>query len=66
MLLQLMSWTGAAALAAAPFFIDSPEGKLLAIAGLAMLTAQAVKIRAWNLVLLNLSGVAGYTFSLIG
>ena len=66
MLPQLLGWTGAAALAAAPFMIDSPEGKLLAITGLAMLTVQAVKIRAWNLVLLNISGIAGYTFSLLG
>jgi len=55
---------GAGALMVAPFIIDTSEGKILACTGLALLTVQALKIRAYNLVLLNLVGVAGYIYSL--
>jgi hypothetical protein len=50
----------------APFFIDTLPGKLCAIAGLLLLTIQALDLRAYNLVLLNLVGIAGYTFSSMG
>ena len=52
-------------MSAAPFYIDTPAGKATAIIGLALLTVQAARLKAWNLVLLNFAGIAGYTFSLI-
>jgi hypothetical protein len=48
----------------APFFIDTAAGKICAIVGLALLTIQALDLKAYNLVLLNLVGTAGYIFSL--
>jgi hypothetical protein len=63
-LVKVCGWAGAGALMVAPFIIDTSEGKLLACTGLALLTVQALKIRAYNLVLLNLVGVAGYIYSL--
>ena len=60
----LIGWCGAGAMALAPFAIDTDEGKLAAIAGLVLLTVQALDIRAWNLVLLNLAGIIGYAYAL--
>jgi hypothetical protein len=50
----------------APFFIDTLTGKICAIVGLALLTVQALDLKAHNLILLNLIGMAGYTFSILG
>ncbi len=57
---------GTGAMCIAPFFIDTLPGKLCAICGLLLLTIQALDLRAYNLVLLNLVGIAGYTFSSMG
>ena len=64
MISPIIGWCGAGAMALAPFAIDTDEGKLAAIAGLVLLTVQALDIRAWNLVLLNLAGIVGYTYAL--
>lgn len=64
MLSPIIGWCGAGAMALAPFAIDTDAGKLAAIAGLALLTIQAVDIRAWNLVFLNLAGIIGYSYAL--
>jgi len=55
---------GTGAMCVAPFFIDTMPGKLCAIAGLVLLTVQALDLKAYNLVLLNLVGTAGYIYSL--
>jgi len=65
----LITWCGylgAAALAVAPFTIDTPEGKLMAIAGLALLTLQSVHLKAYNLTFLNIAGIVGYTYAYTG
>ena len=64
MISPIIGWCGAGAMALAPFAIDTDEGKLAAIAGLVLLTVQALDIRAWNLVLLNLAGITGYAYAL--
>jgi len=60
----LIGWCGAGAMALAPFAIDTDAGKLAAIGGLTLLTLQALDIRAWNLVFLNIAGIIGYTYAL--
>jgi hypothetical protein len=60
-----IGWMGALCMAGAPFIIDTDAGKLAAIAGLVLLTVQALDIRAWNLVLLNLAGIIGYSYALL-
>ena len=65
MISPIIGWCGAGAMALAPFAIDTDEGKLAAIAGLVLLTVQALDIRAWNLVLLNLAGIIGYSYALL-
>ena len=52
LLRTLADWLGAGALCVAPFIIDSTEGKILAIAGLALLTLQAIRKECYNLVCL--------------
>lgn len=52
------------ALCVSPFIIDTVEGKVLAIVGLALLTVQASQARLWNFVLLNLTGIGGYFYAL--
>ena len=64
MLSPIIGWCGAGAMALAPFAIDTDAGKLAAIAGLLLLTVQALDIRAYNLVFLNLAGIIGYTYAL--
>lgn len=66
MLVKALGWTGAAAMAVAPFFIDTDAGKMLSIFGLAALSFQAYNMRAFNLLLLNASGILGFSFSLLG
>ena len=64
MVSPLIGWCGAGAMALAPFAIDTDAGKLAAIGGLTLLTLQALDIRAWNLVFLNIAGIIGYTYAL--
>ena len=64
MLSKACEWLGAAAMVAAPFIIDTQGGKMLACFGLALLSFQAYKMRAFNLLLLNLAGIVGYIWSL--
>ena len=52
-------------MALAPFAIDTDAGKVAAIIGLALLTVQALDIRAFNLVFLNLAGIIGYCYALL-
>jgi len=64
MMSPIIGWCGAGAMALAPFAIDTDEGKLAAIAGLVLLTVQALDIRAYNLVFLNIAGIIGYGYAL--
>ena len=65
-MVRVVAILGTGAMCVAPFFIDTLPGKLCAICGLLLLTIQALDLRAYNLVLLNLVGMAGYTFSILG
>lgn len=63
-MIRFAGWVGAAAMVAAPPMIDTAQGKALAIVGLLLLTLQAAKLRAYNLVLLNIGGIIGYSYAL--
>ena len=58
------AWAGATCMVVAPFIIDTDAGKLLAIAGLALLTVQAVATKSYNLIMLNVLGIGGYLYAL--
>ena len=61
----ICGWTGSALMCVAPFFIDSDFGKGCAIAGLSLLSVQAIAHRLHNLLLLNLIGVIGYVTAIL-
>lgn len=63
-MIRVAAILGTGAMCVAPFFIDTVPGKICAIVGLALLTIQALDLKAYNLVLLNLVGTAGYLYSL--
>ena len=63
-MIGFIGWLGALAMAGAPFIIDTSEGKILAIVGLAFLSVQAIDSKLYNLLLLNLAGIGGYTYAL--
>ena len=63
-MIALIGWIGALAMAGAPFIIDTDAGKILAIAGLTLLSVQAIDSKLYNLLLLNLAGIGGYTYAL--
>jgi len=48
-----------------PFVIQSWVGKVGMIIGLILITIQTQKTKQYNLSLLNLVGIIGYTYSLI-
>ena len=62
-MLTAIAWVGTVCMAVAPFLIDTPEGKLLAITGLALLMLQAIDSKLWNLVALNSLGIIGYFYA---
>jgi hypothetical protein len=61
---KVCGYIGAAAMAVAPFQIDTTEGKLIAIFGLTFLTVQAIDNRLWNLVGLNLISIGGFAHAI--
>lgn len=61
---NVSGWLGALLLCVAPFIIDTDEGKIMAISGLAILCLQAYATRCYNLIFLNVIGIGGYTYAL--
>ena len=60
MMASALAWIGTALMGAAPFLIDTPEGKIMAILGLTLLCLQAYDKKCYNLIILNLIGIIGY------
>lgn len=60
MIASALAWIGTALMGAAPFLIDTVEGKIMAILGLALLCLQAYEKKCYNLIILNLIGIIGY------
>lgn len=62
---EMIAWIGTALLCAAPFLIDYPIGKVMAMLGLALLCLQAWEKLCYNLIILNTIGIIGYATSLL-
>jgi len=60
MIANVLAWIGTALMGAAPFLIDTPTGKVMAILGLLLLCLQAYEKKCYNLIILNLIGIFGY------
>ena len=48
-----------------PFFIDTNQGKVGMLIGLALITIQTQRTKQYNLSLLNFVGFCGYLYSLL-
>ena len=60
-MIELLAWGGAMILIVAPFFQDIRLTCFHMIFGLSILTIQAVYQELWNLVLLNICGIIGWS-----
>ena len=64
-MIEVIGWMGAAIMVAASFHMARPLGLKMAIVGLSLLTIQAYSSDTYNLIVLNLSSIIGFTLSLI-
>jgi energy-converting hydrogenase Eha subunit E len=64
-MIEVIGWIGAAVMVAASFNMARPLGLKMAIVGLSLLTIQAYSSDTYNLIVLNLSSIIGFTLSLI-
>lgn len=59
-----IAYMGTGVLLVAPYLVSYQIGFILLALGIAMLTPQVYKAKQWNLVLLNISSVIGYTLQI--
>jgi len=64
-MIEVIGWIGAAVMVAASFNMARPLGLKMAIIGLSLLTIQAYSTDTYNLIVLNLSSIIGFTLSLM-
>ena len=58
-------YIGTAFMMISPFFIDTNQGKIGMLIGLALITVQTQRTKQYNLSLLNFVGFCGYLYSLV-
>ena len=59
-----LAYMGTGILLVAPYLVSYQIGFILLVLGITMLTPQVYKAKQWNLVLLNISSVIGYTLQI--
>ena len=59
-----LAYMGTGILLVAPYLVSYTVGFILLVVGIAMLTPQVYKAKQWNLVLLNISSIIGYTLQI--
>ena len=64
-MIAVLGWIGAAVMVAASFNMHKPLGLKMALVGLSLLTVQAYDNETYNLIVLNLSSIIGFSLSLI-
>jgi len=64
-MIEVIGWIGAAIMVAASFNMARPLGLKMAVVGLSLLTIQAYSSDTYNLIVLNLSSIIGFTLSLM-
>ena len=62
---EVIGWVGAAVIVAASFNMSRPLGLKMPIVGLSLLTIQSYSLDTYNLIVVNLSSIIGFTLSLI-
>lgn len=63
-LINKLAYMGSGCLLVTPFTMDYQLTPLFAIIGLILITPQVYEKKQWNLVLLNFTGVLGYSWTL--
>lgn len=61
--IKIVGYVGMVCMVVAPPIIDTGVGKIIAIAGLSLLTIQTINLRALNLTVLNIAGISGYLYA---
>ena len=64
-MIEVIGWVAAAVMVAASFNMARPLGLKMVLVGLSLLTVQAYDNETYNLIILNLSSIIGFTLSLI-
>lgn len=59
-----LAYMGTGILLVAPYLVSYQIGFILLAIGIALLTPQVYKAKQWNLVLLNISSIVGYTLQI--
>jgi hypothetical protein len=62
--IEIVAWLGALVLIIAPFFRDIATTSLHMIFGLSLLTIQAIDETLFNLIILNICGIIGWSLKL--
>ena len=47
-----------------PYFVQTPYGKIISMLGLALLTIQTQRTKAYNITLINIVAFIGWSYSL--
>ena len=64
-MIELIGWIGAVTMVGASFKMSEPLGLKMAIVGLSLLSIQAYDTSTYNLLVLNICSIIGFTNSLI-
>ena len=64
-MIELIGWIGAVTMVGASFKMSEPLGLKMAIVGLSLLSIQAYDNAIYNLLVLNICSIIGFTNSLI-
>lgn len=64
-MIELIGWIGAVTMVGASFKMSEPLGLKMAIVGLSLLSIQAYDNATYNLLVLNICSIIGFTNSLI-
>ncbi len=64
-MIELIGWIGAVTMVGASFKMSEPLGLKMAIVGLSLLSIQAYDTATYNLLVLNICSIIGFTNSLI-
>ena len=64
--IKIVGYVGMVCMIVAPPIIDTVLGKGVAITGLSLLTIQTINLKALNLTVLNVAGILGFSYALLG
>jgi hypothetical protein len=63
-IIETVSWIGTFVLMLGPYLMHNVSGFILALIGVVLITPPCIEKKQWNLVLLNMSSVIGYSIQI--